>query len=374
MRILPLFASCILFISGCQFFKQKTEETSTVVLTEATIYNKDLVLQAARSPKDSKEADKLFLKAIDEYRNAHKPQKSIGLFVKSAILTPQARTYYELANALMDVKKEKEAIQAYTIAEALDYKPLSKLFFNKACAYSRTENADSSYYYLMAAIEFGYSNLKNALKDPDLAFLRDRRYDLQSEVMNAMAGVSDPEKVQWQLFSNQFKPVHFPCRIDTEYVSKLDPNQIISYEFEVYVTEMKRDKFTRDVGSEFYYVGLVKNDSAFKSLIYAVNEEVYEDQHARPYYYLVSYTNNGKLIDKMIIAGQETFKDPFRVATLNANGDIDVVEYTNQWEKDPEKEGYDNNKVLSRTEVGKKRFYISPDGHILPKTQELAIR
>ncbi|RFS23326.1 hypothetical protein DVR12_09925 [Chitinophaga silvatica] len=371
MRLIPLFASCILIVSACN---QSANQKPAVALTEATLYDPNVVLDAVKSKSHSKEADKLFLKAIDEYRNAHHPLASVELFVKSAVLMPQAKTYYELGNALMDSKKLNEAIQAYSIAELLNYKPLSKLFYNKACAYSKAENRDSAMYYLMGAIEFGYSNMKNVLKDPDLKFVRDEYYNFQTDIMRAFAGVEEPEKLQWSLFNTQFQQVSFPFTIDSNYAHKLDRKQTISYDFEIYVSEMRKDKFTRDVGSEFYYVGLIKKDTAFKTLVYAVNDEVYDENSINPYYYLVSYDSYGKLIDKLLIAGHDKLKDPFRIATFNGNGDIELTEFEYKYEKNPEEEGFDRNKIISSTELQKKVYRLSENGHIVPKTEQLASR
>lgn len=373
MRLVPLFAFCAL-LASCHLTGNKDSQSAKLSLS--SIYNADSVKWVAGStPGKNNAAEKEFLKGIDIYRNKKNAKGSIDKFIKSILWQPQAKSYYELGNALLDTRKVKDAIRAYDMAELLDYKPLSKLLYNKACAYSISENVDSARYNLMAAIEFGYNNMKNIMSDPDLAYFRDN-YSFKTEVMEAFSGAGDTEKLEWNLFANQFKPLPIPLTIDTAYQRKLGKN-FISYDFEMYVAEMRDSKFSRDVGSSFYYVGQVKKTEAFKTLIYAVSDEVYEEDDAvtdaPAYYFMVSYDPGGKIIDKMLVSGKKIIEDPYRSLNIAGNGEFDVTEYKIEYEKDPAETGYVNNPEKSRTEIKKTAFAITDDGHFTPKTQQLAL-
>lgn len=376
MRLIPLFAVCALLVS-CHGNGGENNAGKKARLSLSSIFNPDSVKWvAANTGGKSNAAEKEFLKAIDIYRNQKNPAGSIEKFKKAILLQPQAKSYYELGNALLDSRNAADAIHAYEMAELLDYKPLSKLLYNKACAFSVYQNKDSAKYYLLAAIEFGYNNLNNVLKDPDLEFVRTEMPGFKSAVMEAFSGAGDPEKLEWNLYATQFKPLTMPLTIDKAYAKELGEN-FISYDFEMYVAEMRDAKFSRDVGSSFYYVGEVKKTTDFKTLIYAISDAyMAEDEKLTDvpcYYYMVSYTNSGKLIDKILVAGQQKYDGPFRKAVIAGGGDIELTDYKIEYEKDPEKDGFKDNPEKSRTEIKKETFVVTADGHFSPKTQQLAL-
>lgn len=337
---------------------------------ERNMYLADSVtFYLSKNTGDKKKSDKLFLQAIEVFRNKKDAKGSIPLFKSSILLQPQAKAYYELGNALMDVRGSgmHEAIEAYNMAEALDYKPLAKLLYNTACAYSILENEDSAFHYLISAIEFGYSNTQQIFRDKDLAFLREQTWSFTTKVDMALSGMSDPDKILWTLFAYEFKPVEFPLVLNADHVKKIEASDI-SYEFERFIPEMRDSRFSRDVGSEYYYAGKVKEGNGFKTLLYAVRD-VMIDETIPPYYYLVSFDNTGKLIDKLMVAGRRNLDKPFREAVIQDNGDIEVrdfkIEYTG--------ETPDHSKSI-KTETGTVTYYvIKDDGKIVPKLTTLAM-
>lgn len=352
-----------LSLTACNTNKSDKKISTDPQLSETNIYNKDSVLYAVETYKATNpESDKNFLSAIDQYRNKKDASGSIALFKKSVTLQPQAKAYYELGNALFDTKNYNEAISAYGIAEALNYKPLSKVLYNTACAYSLLENDTTALYYLVSAIEYGYSNAQNIFKDPDLAFAR-KYYEFEGKVRTALSGSSDPDKLQWSLFSKEFKPLAFPVTFDMDY--KLSKEHTISYDYEKYVAEMRDNKFSREVGMEFYYVGTVKNSDSIKTIVYAGRDEVY-DEDVKPEdlpttYYIASFDSKGKLIDKLLIGGHTKLKDPVKVPTLKDNN-IQIALLNVTYEKDPDQEGYANNKIKTKEEIGKEQYSIGKDG------------
>jgi tetratricopeptide (TPR) repeat protein len=368
----------LLFIAGtclfaCTSSSKKTAAVDAIHLSADNLYNKDTVLLIANSATEKNSAsDKLFLDGIDKYRNKKNPAAGIESFKQSILQKPQAKAYYELGNALFDKQEMKEAIKAYGIAELLDYKPLHKVLYNMACAYSRIGDNDWAKYYLVSAIEFGYSNVKNIFADKDLEGLRQKDgYSFRSEVTAALSGATDPEKLQWNLFWHEFKPLTFPVTLDMKYADKLGEDYI-SYDYERFVPEMRNAQFSREVGSEYYHVGLVKNSDSIKTLIYAV-EDVVMERSAPAQYYIVSFDKMGKLIDKLLIGGQKKLDEPFRVATIQENGSIQIGLFKQVYEKDPEKEGYQDNQLLESKEIGKEDYSITADGHFVKPPVVLAM-
>ncbi|WP_143308518.1 TPR end-of-group domain-containing protein [Chitinophaga vietnamensis] len=369
MRVLLLLASLALFAACHETGSNKTQEK--VTLTANSIYNPDSVKAAvATSRGNVNAAEKKFLAAIDQYRNKKHADASVALFKSSILLRPQGKAYYELGNALMDNGKYSEAIGAYNMAELLSYQPLSKVLYNKACAYSHNQQVDSSLYFLVSAIEFGYGNVDNIMKDPDLLYVRStNEYSFRRAVTETLSGAGDPDKLQWTLFAREFKSLPLPVTLDKSYAEKLSDDRNIPYDFERYVPEMRDAEFSREVGSTFYSVGLVKAAETYKTLVYAVNDKEIEGYNF-PYYYLVSYSPTGKLIDKLLVGGQIKDDDPYRVGMINANGEIALTDYKIEYEKDPQKEGFKDNKEVSSKEIKRDYYTISDDGHFTHKSGE----
>jgi len=372
------YLSLLLLSAGLAACHQTTTHTavnnSAIHLQLSSLYNRDTVkLVLKESAVKHKEADKIFLQAIDTYRNKKNPAGSITLFKSSILLQPQAKAYYELGNALMDIKEPLEATNAYTIAEQLDYTPLHKVLYNQACAYALLGYREKARYYLVSAIEFGYSNLKNIFNDPDLKNIRDHEeWDFRHTVISAFGGATDPEKLQWNLFCREFEVLDLPIVLDKEYAVTLR-DHYISYDFERYIPEMRDEKFSREVGNEFYHVGLVKSTDSVRTIIYASREEL-GDSEADPLYYICSYTSNGKLIQKMLIGGREKLDEPYRIPTIKANGDVQVAWFKMQYEKDPYQAGFENNKIVEMKELNKEYYVLEADGHFAKQPALLGMR
>ena len=92
----------------------------------------------------------------------------------------------------------------------------------------------------------------------------------------------------------------------------------LAYDYEKFVPEMRNGKFSREVENEYFYVGKVKEDSFFTALLYAgKNMWLIDGRGYSPvYFYLVTYSPQGKIIDKMQVGGQKTFTDNFKVLTM----------------------------------------------------------
>jgi hypothetical protein len=378
--VLLLAAGISLFACKAPNNKTNTETEAdqsgkSAGLSESDIYDKGAVFSFLKANKGkNKRSDKYFLDGVDMYRNRKDASKAIALFKKSIMEQPQARTYFELGNALAEEERLADAALAYQIAENLDYKPTSKVLYNLACVYSKAQNSEAATYYLISAIEFGYSNVKNIYADKDLAWLRGYG-NFNNTVATALSGATDPSKLQWNLFWHEFKPVSYPLVLDENYGKQFgeDQGDYISYEYERYVAEMRNNaKFSREVGFEFYHVGLAKNTDSIKTLIYAVRNVIMGGTPP-PEYYIVSFDNTGKLIDKLLIGGHSKLAEPFRVAKLTENGNIEVGLFKQVYKKNPEEEGYEDNELIENKFLNKEFYAISEDGHFVKKDELLGM-
>lgn len=354
-----------------------TENTGTAetvaALTDADIFQANVIRNYLRAhPGQDNKANALFMQAIDAYRNKKDIATAQGLFFKSILQHPTAKAYYELGNAYLDVKDYAKALSAYHIGEQLGFEPLSKLLYNMACAHSLSQQPDSAVAYLEYAMEAGYTNADQILKDPDLATARQSEH-FQTVYQTAMSGTKDPETVAWQSFKRGFIPASFPLVLNKETEKELNNDRYISYDFEKFVPEMKGERFSREVGKEFYYLAKVDDRPAFTTVVYAVRQSMM-GENAPIAFMMVSFSPKGKLIDKMVAGGQMEPQDLYRVATVQQSGQMEIREYKQVYEKDPAENGYSENKLLSSDLQQTRHYRIGNDGHFEQDHQMVGMR
>ncbi len=371
MRPLIIFAGVsLLTFSACQEVARGPKHSGS--LSATAIYSADSVnVFLADNAKENKESQKFFMDAIDMYRNKKNPAGAIELFVKSITIHPTARGYYELGNASSEIKNYTQAVQAYRIAEVLNYQPASKLLYNMACVLSLQDSTQTSMKYLEYAIEAGYTNADNILKDPDLANVR-KNYEFTQLINEALGGASDPETVMWFGFKHSFAVAQLPLVLNTETPVKQEDNYI-SFDYEKYISEMKDEKFSREVGKEFYYMASVESNAKYTALVYAMKNSMMGEK-APMNFILISFDPKGVLIDKKTVGGQNVLTEPYKVCTIKPNLSFEIKEYDMKYEKDPAENGYENNKVVSNELKDTKYYKIDEGGKFVETSQALTMR
>ena len=343
------------------------DETKPIKLSTADLFNGEKVrLFLYQNPKANPKADKLFLKALDEFKNKKNLDAASAGFKASITEYPNSKSYYELGNVYMEMKNYQGALDAYSLAEKLGYEPFSKVMFNVACAYSQLKNFPMSADYLQFAIQAGYVNVDNIEKDEDLANLREKEPALfRKNVELAMSGVSDVEKLYWLQFKRNFVQASFPINLNADQGKTVfDDKNHISYDFERFVSEMRDARFSREVSKGFYNFVQVAETKNYVALIYVVKEEFYGDQSPLSYR-LVTYTKSGKLIDKKTIAGREDYSELLKMCTINKDLSFTITNYETTFQKDPEEEGYYENPVVSKKKINTEKYRIDASGKIL---------
>jgi tetratricopeptide (TPR) repeat protein len=360
-----------LILVSCSGTAGKTAATTNPVpvkeLTENDIFAGDIVkLMLTQNLPGATEANKLFLEAIDRYKNKQDAEGSIALFVKSICKKPDSRSYYEMGNACLETGEIDRSIQCFEMAEKLGYEPFSKVLYNLACAYSMKEKYDESAQYLEASLQAGYSNLDHIAKDNDLEKLRKNdSWNYDQAMKRGMKGMSNAKALFWLQFRKPFAKVSFPFALDGE-KRKYTEEDRISFDFEKYVSEMRNERFSREVGASFYAATEIYSNDKFIALVYA-EEDAYMDEGTSPIVYrLVTYTPEGKLIDKQFVAGHKLLDQELRTAKFNKDRTIEVRVFHIEYEKDVEEHGYYDNKVKSRTEAGDAMLWrIDENGNIV---------
>jgi tetratricopeptide (TPR) repeat protein len=356
MKTLIAIGSAILLLAACDHPGSVTSFT----LSESALFNSDSVqlYLANASLKESDSSQKIFLTAIDLLKNKNNAEKSISVFLKALSIYPTAKAYYELGNAYLDAGDAGKALTAFQMAGKLDYTPLGALLFKQACCYSEL-NDERMYDYITYAVENGFTDRDKILGSDHFA-----KYKNDLSLLNvyneAMKGNGDADMMLWQGYSREFEALTFPLSIDSGSFRALGEARYISFDYDKFIPEMRDDRFSRDVGNNFFYYGMVKANAAFKTLIYGC--ESYESSGAPVYYLMASFNTKGKLVDKKLVAGSRTFEDPFKVLSMPADDRFEIQEYKNSFEKDPDKEGFQGNKITRRELLASHKYNIDSTG------------
>lgn len=343
------------------------DESQPIKLSAADLFNGEKVrLFLFQNPKANPKSNKLFLNALDEFKNKKNLQAASEGFKASIEEYPNSKSYYELGNVYMEMKNYQGALDAYSLAEKLGYEPFSKVMFNVACAYSQLKNFPMSADYLQFAIQAGYVNIDNIEKDADLANLREKEpYLFKKNLDLALGGVSDVENLYWLQFKRNFVQASFPINMNTEQGKVVyDDKNRVSYDFERFVPEMRNARFSREVSKGFYNFVQVAEKNNYVALIYVVKDE-FNGEDSPLTYRLVTYTKTGKIIDKKEIAGREDYSEPLKMCTINKDLTLTITNYETIFQKDPDEEGYYDNPIVSKKKIDTEKYRIDSSGKIL---------
>jgi hypothetical protein len=360
MRKLLILLPAFIFFA-CK--EQRHDAAALLVLDKASIYNSDSVrVFLSKTPElQSDSSKKLFLSAIDVFRNRQNPLSAIELFVSSLSIYPSATSYYELGNAFLEAKKFDEALKAFKMAEQMNYSPLGNLLFREACCFAMLDSS-VALDYVQYAIENGFVDRNKIMKDIHMARFVNTG-ELVSVYNEAMAGNGDPDEVLWQGYIRDFKKAPLPFVIDSGTFRRLGEPQYITYDYENFVPEMRDGKFSRDVGNQFFYLAKIGSAPAYTTIVYGCQS--YESNGAPVYYTLATFNRKGTLLDKKIIAGSKAFDQPFLEAVFKTPSELEIKTYKLIYEKSTENDGFENNPVKERQLQQTQKLSIDANGKII---------
>lgn len=381
----PIFCfAALLFISSCGTPGPTKNNEVTIPLEDIIklslndVFNGEKIRQFLfQNQTENQEANQLFLQALDSYKNKKKLTDANDQFLQSILKYPTSKSYYELGNVCMEQKNYKMALNAYGMAEKLGYEPFAKVMYNLACVHSQLKNFEESGSYLKYALQAGYSNIDNLEKDTDLALLREETpWIFQQNMKVGLSGMSNVENMQWLQFKRQFMTVTLPMNLETDQSKyAMQEKNMISYDFERFIAEMRDERFSREVSKGFYAFAQVNETPNYVALIYIIKDE-FNGTEAPLTYRLVTFSNTGKIIDKKEIAGRDDLSKDLKTCIFSKDLSFSVTSYETTFEKDPEEHGYYENKVTSKTKKATELFQLNPNGTIskVEVTQTLAQR
>lgn len=373
LSFLPL--ACVILVSSCH----SLSGNSLLFHSETSLYSIDTV-RMAMDGGDEKAAQRKLEEAAELFKKGSDTVKSIALFKSSILLKPTAKAYFDLAGALLSTRRYAEALNALSIAEKLGYTPRANLMFRYAYAYANTDNgqaagANSSQaiHYAELAIQMGYAHPRQFLQKELFPILADN-HDFEEVYPRVISGGAgrDPEKGLWDAYASQFSELPLPLVIDFKWMKRRVLNDLISFQYEKFIPEMREAKFSRGGGDDYYYVGLVRKTADFVALLYCANSG--EDVSARATFNLVTYDPQGRIIDKMVVAGRKDYNDNFRIFSIRPNLQFRIQEFKDVYKDAPEAAGYDSSNISRQDALQPEDYRISDKGKFERTGAPLALR
>jgi hypothetical protein len=373
-----LVCSLLLFCLGCSPEKEYVAKVKLLTLKEADIYDSekvyDVIFDAEEQNIDSlkNKSHQLFLQGIDAYKNKKEAAKAVQLFKQSILTFPDAKAYYELGNAKLDVHQGdadlKEAENAYHVARSLNFKPLSMLYYKLACIANQEQKINGFQVSgnLSQAFYEGFSDTTLLYSDKYLqSFIATDEYKrLMSDILVKNKIKNNPEDL-FDVYKKSFPLSNASFEIPLDKVDMKDYKQSISYDFAKFVPEMQNSSFGRDVSHDFIFVAKVQEKSNYTAVLYtSIN---YYGEGMQPVHTkLVTYDNDGNIISDKLFAGQFSAE---KVKVGRIDGDeITLQDYKRIWEQPIDKVPFEENAVEKYELVSKATFRINEEGKIMEQS------
>lgn len=377
MKKLILFSTLCLAAACSQTSVNYVARVKPLRLYDTEIYKadkvEDVLFDSEEQNIDSLRnlSRQLFLKGVDAFRNKKEPGTAITLFKRSILALPDAKTYYELGNALLEsgmFKEEfEEAEQAFEIAERLNFQPLYLVHYKNACAINhKGENYTVSVgYKLRDAFRAGFSDTSLLKKDKHLeSFVKSHEYK-NLELAQLLDKMKDRHESLFSIYTKAFALLPADFEIKPEMADMKDYKQSISYDFVTFIPEMQNSNFGRDVSHDFIYVGRLAQTPAYTAVLYASMS--YYGEYMQPVHTkLVTYDNEGNIISGIILAGQLSAE---KVKSGRIDHDkIYITDYKRIWLQPIDKVAFEENTVLKYEPIAKAVYRLDESGKILEES------
>lgn len=371
-----LFLTISVFILSCKDEIKYVVKPKIKHLNSSEIFDKhkayDVVFDLEEADADSlkTESRKLFLKGVEAYKNKKNHlAEAIDFFKKSILIYPEPKTYYELANALLDYNQGqgtlKQVDSAYDAAEYLGFQPKSMLYFKMACAENLKENSNKwpVVYKLKNAFEQGFVDTNLLYNDYKLKGLT-RTDEFTIFMTELRAGkYKNNSNGLFNVFAAAFQSVP-SFEINFENLTLSDYSMSISYDFACFIPEMQNTNFGRDVSHDYYYVAKVAETNNYTALIYKSISFWGEDMQP-VITKLSTYDKQGNLLSSKILAAQfsaeKIKKGKFEKNTLY------IEDYKRIWKHPIDKVAFDENEIVKYELLAKAEYTIDDSGKIIEK-------
>ncbi|TNE80634.1 MAG: hypothetical protein EP332_06995 [Bacteroidetes bacterium] len=335
---------------------------------EAVLFDK----QELASDSVSKASQQLFLKGAEMLYNVKHMGAASAYFKESIVALPNAKTYFELGNALNQSNTEKdlrEADDAYRMAEYLGFEPRFSISYQKAINEAKMVKLGFGYEgsvkeMLLQAINQGFRDTVKLKQNANLATYLDYP-EVSLALAKLSSGTNADADPMLKAFLKGFGKVQDRFHVDTTMLMMEDKFRSVAYDFNEFIPEMQNMSFGREVSHQYYYVAKVAETESYVAVIYAAIS--FWEELSPVTFTLSTFNKDGVRIASLPIAC--TCKmDEVRMAEFR-KGEIRVETWERKWLHDLEKVPYYNNAVSSYSYQDVKKYRIADDGTIVDEAE-----
>ncbi|MBL7885015.1 MAG: hypothetical protein JNL69_13160 [Bacteroidia bacterium] len=378
MKQIVYFIISIIIVACSTERTEYVARVKPITLSANEICNKnkvaDFIFDMEELKKDSliNQSRQVFLKGIDAYKNKKQLAEATELFKQSILIYPDAKTYYELGNALLDNHSNTSNIRhidsVYEVAEHLGFKPLAQLYYKKACVKNIEETKSnekwSVIYNLQSALREGFTDTALFYSDKHLNSIVKNNSFIQMMIEYNAGKFKNNTGGLFGVFAKSFTPSG-TFEVSANDVELKNYNTSISYDFVKFIPEMQNTSFGRDVSHDFYYVTKVAETPNYVALIYkSIN---FWGAEMQPVITKIStYNKEGSLISSKIFAAQFS-AEKIKTGKFE-NNTIYIEDYKRIWKQAIDKVPFEENEVERLELIAKAVYAIDESGKIIEKS------
>ncbi len=316
-------------------------------------------------------------------------QKALSLFseqkiedcmqhlVQSISNYPTPEAYLGLGNSNLELGYYEDAIDAYHMAEWLNYEPLSDIYYHMAAAYFKDQTdldgKNRAIKYLKLALDNGYENWAHFASNEKFG-----KYRYQEEYINLfLKHFQDqfPNKDQalFQLFVHLFPEQDLPVEVllgELNSEEQLGNPYPMSRRLHYLVKRNSKQQFHPQ--DQFFFKTILEETDRYYTIIYQrVPKPTYKNKLRKgsTYFDIATYTKNGRMIDQVRFAGNIN-PLAFKAGIVNKNKEIEVIQYKATWQQEYRKYGSTNNQIEHFDYLSTKGYMIGKNGRFVTKAKE----
>ncbi|MGZ3864432.1 MAG: hypothetical protein ACXVPN_14335 [Bacteroidia bacterium] len=360
-----------LILISCSGSKQSSasleQKQVPQLFSENNLFIADSVkFYADKASKDQvTRAKLLFYQGLDKYLNQTNPVEGIKLFTQSALLNPTGKTYYYLANAIIDKGDTTNVTKALGISSLLEYEEQDEITYTYARMYAVLGDTSATLEELAVAFSQGFINKKRIETDKCFDKIRNLMPFEAMMISNFKDEVALKAKV-FKSFLAEFPEASLPLEIHKDSMGNVNGN-FINYDYSSFIIGMEDGRFSRDVTNEYLMVARFKTTKNVNAVIYKTITAIVDTLQPAEIK-IATYDSSGTVLAELTI-GEFAVPTTLTLGSIDTSGVISVRHYTMKWKSDPMEKGYTGNERLADEFTAENKFIIDENGKFIPFTR-----
>lgn len=367
--------AAVFFITCSNEDPKKVSSKKTVklkyTLAPDSIYRRGSIEKALLTATEAQktESRKQFMNGLDLLVNKNNPKASVEFFKEAIFYYPDEKSYAHLFEAYLRSNDLALADSTnYSLEGRIDY---AETAFNYALISAAKKDEKMCIGNLESAIMEGFAFKERVVGEKLFEFLKDNQ-SFQSLLITYFGNDEKIRRTLFVAFLKTFPDLDLPFEISNDSARAFNYDKYINYDFAMFVPGMENGRFSRDVSSEYMFVGKFKTETGTAAIYKSM--QVMADTLNPVYTNLVIYDSVGVIVSNEIIS---CFCSPLesKGVTINKDLSIDIKSYKTKWEFDPLEKGYAGNKIVGVEEGEKFKYILTKENKIedASKKEEVAL-